>query len=125
MRAITTILALIGLAAVLTHPQARRGAHILLEVCGSVGSALSGGQQTKVASLSGVAVSSAAVTGYIQPERQREDIVAPEPPLEGSGAEEAVDVSPTEKTALPAEDSDLSKVLKIYEDSENRSNTEG
>ena len=123
MRAITTILALIGLATVLSHPQARKGAHALLEAGGQIVASLS--REAPGGAVSAVEVSSvtAVAATVVMP---TEGEVAPELPgpegLEGDAAEPR----PQQNAPETAAESDTSRVLKIYEDAErNEEDSEG
>lgn len=122
MRAITTILALIGLATVLAHPQARKGAHALLEVGGHIAAALA--RKAPGGAVATVAVSSVTVVAADVVVSAEED-VAPELPgpesVEGDAAE------PFDPQNAPETDveSDTSRVLKIYEDAERDEDSEG
>lgn len=115
MRAITAILALIGLATVLAHPPARKGAHALLEVGGHIAAALvrkAPGGAVATVEVSSVTAAAAAVVVPAEEE------VAPELPgpeiFEGDMAEPR---SPHNAPEAAIE-SDTSRVLKIYEDAE-------
>lgn len=115
MRAITAILVLIGLATVLAHPQARKGAHALLEAGGHIAAALV--RKVPGGAVATVAISSvtAAAADVVVP---AEDEVVPELPgpeiLEGDTAEPR----PPHNAPETAVESDTSRVLKIYEDAE-------
>lgn len=110
MRVITSILALIGLATVLAHPQARKGAHALLEAGGHIAAAL-----VRKVPGGAVATVAAAAADVVVP---AEDEVVPELPgpeiLEGDTAEPR----PPHNAPETAVESDTSRVLKIYEDAE-------
>lgn len=122
MRAITTILALIGLATVLTHPQARKGAHALLEVGGHIAAALA--RQAPGGAAATVAVSTAA-TGAAAVAVPAEGEVAPELPGPESVEGDTVEPCLPQNAEETAPESDTSRVLKIYEDAERDDASEG